>query len=96
MEFVVDTPNYSIVSNKTPYKVLEQYIQHLPNIMNPHVLSKMLRGTEKQRNRVIKEINKASYETAIQSSLKQKKTRYFVILGLQMGLTMEHGATIHQ
>lgn len=72
MEFVADTSDYSIVSNKTPDKVLEQYIQHLPNIMNPHVLSKMLRGTVKQRVRAIKEINKASYETAIQSSLKQK------------------------
>ena len=65
--------DYSIVDESTPNDVLEDYIQNLPNIVNPHFMTKMFKSDpEKMKRKVVKQINEASWNEAIETSLKQQ------------------------
>lgn len=65
--------DYSIVDETTPNDVLEDYIQNMPNIVNPHFINKMFKSDpEKMKRKVVKQINEASWNEAIETSLKQQ------------------------
>ena len=65
--------DYSIVDESTPNDVLEDYIQNMPNIVNPHFMTKMFKSDpEKMKRKVVKQINEASWNVAIETSLKQQ------------------------